>query len=259
MHKIFTFLLSGQAPRVSLVLKAKGEGYPPLSSGAVGTWLFRERLSALARKSLKRELGTQGRHQCVLWHRGDPAGWTRYKSLLVGAWFNSIGTGKIEDLRALLLRTLLSIVFKLAHAPHDNILGNAQDPDLFEYYDNIHLNNVRQLDRATDSFILKTFQDVNKRHGQIKNNALVAGQLVKTNKLVNRRAQWLISIKRDGQESTQRDANQDGFLESFLIFTQSIKRNQHLGRRKTLVIYTCLLYTSPSPRDRQKTRMPSSA
>ena len=25
------------------------------------------------------------------------------------------------------------------------------------------------------------------------------------------------------------------------------------------LVYTCLLYTSPSPRDRQKTRMPSSA
>ena len=28
---------------------------------------------------------------------------------------------------------------------------------------------------------------------------------------------------------------------------------------KELVAYTCLLYTSPSPRDRQKSRMPSSA
>ena len=40
---------SDRVVEVSLVLKAKGEGYPPLSSGAVGTWLFRERLSALAR------------------------------------------------------------------------------------------------------------------------------------------------------------------------------------------------------------------
>ena len=28
---------------------------------------------------------------------------------------------------------------------------------------------------------------------------------------------------------------------------------------KTAVVYGCLLYTSPSPRDRQKSRMPSSA
>ena len=34
-----------------------------------------------------------------------------------------------------------------------------------------------------------------------------------------------------------------------------------LGEVKTVTVdlYDCLLYTSPSPRDRQKTRMPSSA
>ena len=95
---------------ISLVLKAKGEGYPPLSSGAVRIWLFRERLSALARKSLKRELGARGRHQCVLWHRGDPAGWTWHKSL--GAWFDPSIARKAEDLRELLLRTPLSNVYK---------------------------------------------------------------------------------------------------------------------------------------------------
>ena len=31
------------------------------------------------------------------------------------------------------------------------------------------------------------------------------------------------------------------------------------GVPELLVIYLCLLYTSPSPRDRQKSRMPSSA
>eukprot|EP01017_Pseudomicrothorax_dubius_P002284 TRINITY_DN10014_c0_g2_i12.p1 TRINITY_DN10014_c0_g2~~TRINITY_DN10014_c0_g2_i12.p1 ORF type:complete len:205 (-),score=22.84 TRINITY_DN10014_c0_g2_i12:14-628(-) len=34
---------------------------------------------------------------------------------------------------------------------------------------------------------------------------------------------------------------------------------KRLGFEPTGVIYTCLLYTSPSPRDRQKSRMPSSA
>ena len=32
-----------------------------------------------------------------------------------------------------------------------------------------------------------------------------------------------------------------------------------LGRCFSSTFYTCLLYTSPSPRDRQKSRMPSSA
>ena len=31
------------------------------------------------------------------------------------------------------------------------------------------------------------------------------------------------------------------------------------GRRDTFHLMACLLYTSPSPRDRQKSRMPSSA
>ena len=32
-----------------------------------------------------------------------------------------------------------------------------------------------------------------------------------------------------------------------------------MGERRGIVRYACLLYTSPSPRDRQKARMPSSA
>ena len=35
--------------------------------------------------------------------------------------------------------------------------------------------------------------------------------------------------------------------------------NLVIGNHITLSINTCLLYTSPSPRDRQKSRMPSSA
>ena len=65
----------------------------------------------------------------MLWHSGDPAGWTRYKSLLVGIWFNSIGTGKIEDLRALLLRTpLFDSFFKLAPVPPKHFPGTTLGP-----------------------------------------------------------------------------------------------------------------------------------
>ena len=34
---------------------------------------------------------------------------------------------------------------------------------------------------------------------------------------------------------------------------------KHFGQDHHIHLYTCLLYTSPSPRDRQKSRMPSSA
>ena len=36
-------------------------------------------------------------------------------------------------------------------------------------------------------------------------------------------------------------------------------KNDERGNMLTSVMKTCLLYTSPSPRDRQKSRMPSSA
>ena len=152
----------------------------------------------------------------MLWHRGDPAGWTRYKSLLVGTWFNSIGTGKIEDLRALLLRTPHSTVFKLAYTPHE-ILGNGQNTD----------RTNRRLDNATDFDKLKTFpelltntdaSDVNKRQisqlchnvqtrthdrtvhdklnkldGSFRQRQTTKSYLANlTNKLVNRLTQWLI-------------------------------------------------------------------
>ena len=51
-HRLYNKTNWDKFTQFSLVLKAKEEGYPPLFSGAVGTWLFRERLSALARKSL---------------------------------------------------------------------------------------------------------------------------------------------------------------------------------------------------------------
>ena len=54
------------------------------------------------------------------------------------------------------------------------------------------------------------------------------------------------------------------FSKYFSKFDQSIKEEQfykYAGKKTVEVIdlLSCLLYTSPSPRDRQKSRMPSSA
>ena len=59
------------------------------------------------------------------------------------------------------------------------------------------------------------------------------------------------------QAMTHKDALEGGFLPSRFVWTRS-------DSVQTCFIlnmnwYICLLYTSPSPRDRQKSRMPSSA
>ena len=41
--------------------------------------------------------------------------------------------------------------------------------------------------------------------------------------------------------------------------TESEKTIGDLKKKHTTIVKDCLLYTSPSPRDRQKSRMPSSA
>ena len=45
----------------------------------------------------------------------------------------------------------------------------------------------------------------------------------------------------------------------FLLRTDPQSLVYELEQVQTMGPYTCLLYTSPSPRDRQKSRMPSSA
>ena len=40
---------------------------------------------------------------------------------------------------------------------------------------------------------------------------------------------------------------------------QSEETVYQIPEDKKLIVYTCLLYTSPSPRDRTRSRMPSSA
>ena len=49
----------------------------------------------------------------------------------------------------------------------------------------------------------------------------------------------------------------DGHLTAHDLYHEVKERNASIGF--ATVYRTCLLYTSPSPRDRQKSRMPSSA
>ena len=50
-----------------------------------------------------------------------------------------------------------------------------------------------------------------------------------------------------------------GWLPTFAITAESLSAADQKCKDRNLVARGCLLYTSPSPRDRQKSRMPSSA
>ena len=68
--------------------------------------------------------------------------------------------------------------------------------------------------------------------------------------LVGRNESELSSISEKlGCSHTVVDVLEDGFIEKVKSDISEIKG----------LAYSCLLYTSPSPRDRQKSRMPSSA
>ena len=60
-----------------------------------------------------------------------------------------------------------------------------------------------------------------------------------------------------GWNATSTGGLGSGDLSSFIVYCFDDKRYFSPGR--TYQYYACLLYTSPSPRDRTKSRMPSSA
>ena len=62
-------------------------------------------------------------------------------------------------------------------------------------------------------------------------------------------AMWL--AEKGGVEKTKSEAQ--------ALITAEVEAGQAAWDAQTISKHTCLLYTSPSPRDRQKSRMPSSA
>ena len=63
-------------------------------------------------------------------------------------------------------------------------------------------------------------------------------------------------------ETAARCATQSKEIYGYLVIPTGFTADAIAGRQATLAYYyhyACLLYTSPSPRDRQKSRMPSSA
>ena len=64
-------------------------------------------------------------------------------------------------------------------------------------------------------------------------------------------AQYMYDILPEGKQTSTRKITKDEPTESEI--------NRGIASKKSKSNYNCLLYTSPSPRDRQKSRMPSSA
>ena len=56
-----------------------------------------------------------------------------------------------------------------------------------------------------------------------------------------------------------REALIDQILKQELLIVQALSVVERRDERRSCQTPSCLLYTSPSPRDRQKSRMPSSA
>ena len=69
------------------------------------------------------------------------------------------------------------------------------------------------------------------------------------------------NIRGSGSRIKSTNGKSNGLIPFLKIFNETAKSvDQGGGKRKgSFAVYFCLLYTSPSPRDRQKSRMPSSA
>ena len=70
-------------------------------------------------------------------------------------------------------------------------------------------------------------------------------------------------VRKNEKNSLEEDWLFQAILECYIPLLQSIESSKNenpLNTKLTISLSpTCLLYTSPSPRDRQKSRMPSSA
>ena len=89
--------------------------------------------------------------------------------------------------------------------------------------------------------VILTEENLSKAIGRRGQNVRLA------TKLLN----YEINIMTDAEDSERR---QSEFKEKTENFVKSLELDETLGQ-----LLVCLLYTSPSPRDRQKSRMPSSA
>ena len=72
-------------------------------------------------------------------------------------------------------------------------------------------------------------------------------------------ANWASAPVEEVTQSSKGTARVDGKSIPYTQTAGTLTIRDEKGKPVASMFYTCLLYTSPSPRDRQKSRMPSSA
>ena len=72
---------------------------------------------------------------------------------------------------------------------------------------------------------------------------------------------WKLKVNISGYQNEKEDKLVTEIFKNriFRLIYPNIYQKNHKFSRILVQLYDCLLYTSPSPRDRQKSRMPSSA
>ena len=180
----------------------------------------------------------------MLWHGGDPAGWTRYKSPLVGTWFNSIGTGKIEDLRALLLRTpfihsLLTVLVPHKSHPDPNPGSDKIDSNL--ELATLKLNHDQQATSKIDNNI-KLVNVLNDGRHPTNKIRLTNPNYKQTNH-DNRQRDKLIGLVNELVKHTRRLTKRDGSFDSFLILAKITWPKPYPSRQTMFNSYDSTYYS----------------
>ena len=112
-------------------------------------------------------------------------------------------------------------------------------------------NELIKLSKEISDKFNKRELDVLLSSGEQVTSALLAGALIKLNIKAKSFLNWQIPILTEGEHSNAR-----------IINMNVEKINEHLNEKEVVIIpgfQGCLLYTSPSPRDKRQSRMPSSA
>jgi chorismate mutase/prephenate dehydratase len=122
----------------------------------------------------------------------------------------------------------------------------------------LELKKLREQIDKIDNEILKLLNkrmEIVKKVGELKNSSNAPIYRPEREKEIIER---LTKLSKKENGILKKEHIEAIFLEIFAI-SRMLERSERIAFLGPIGTYTCLLYTSPSPRDRQKSRMPSSA